>query len=92
MRESDLIDFLSKIEETNLFKMNLIQEQKQTLEKMERESKRIIEEKAALIVDVDKNLKLLQDIKAEKIVRLSYYKNMMDANDAKNKLNLPNAA
>jgi len=56
MRESDLIDFLSKIEETNLFKMNLIQEQKQTLEKMERESKRIIEEKAALIVDVDKNL------------------------------------
>ena len=92
MRESDLIDFLSKIEETNLFKMNLIQEQKQTLEKMERESKRIIEEMAALIVDVDKNLKLLQDIKAEKIVRLSYYKNMMDANDAKNKLNLPNAA
>jgi hypothetical protein len=92
IRENELIDFLSKLEETNLFKMNLIQEQKQTLEKIERESKMVVEEKAAMIVDVENNLKLLEEIKAEKVVRLSYYKSMMDANNAKNGKTSPNAA
>ena len=45
-----------------------------------------------MIVDVENNLKLLEEIKAEKVVRLSYYKSMMDANNAKNGKTSPNAA
>lgn len=81
IKESDMMDLLQKLEENNLFKMNLNQEQKQTLEKIELQSRQNIEEKKQIVADVDLNLKLLQEQKAEKLVRLHYFKSMMDVNN-----------
>ena len=66
IKECDLMDYLSKLEQTNLFKMNLNQEQMVVLEKMERASKAAIEEKKAVKADMDQNLKLLLQQKVEK--------------------------
>jgi hypothetical protein len=41
--------------------MNLLQENQQTLEKIERESREIIKKKREKIIELDFNIKLLQD-------------------------------
>ena len=50
--EKDLMDYMQKLEENNLFKMNLIQEQQQSLEKIEKESEAKINAKVLLLKDV----------------------------------------
>lgn len=56
--EKELMDYLQKLEENNLFKMNLIQESQQTFEKIAKECHDNIEAKRAIIADVDANCKL----------------------------------
>ena len=46
------MDYMQKLEENNLFKMNLIQEQQQSLEKIEKESEAKINAKVLLLKDV----------------------------------------
>lgn len=46
------MDYMQKLEENNLFKMNLIQEQQQSLEKIEKESEAKIYAKVLLLKDV----------------------------------------
>ncbi len=43
------MDYLFKLEENNLFKMNLLQEQKQSLEKINRDCVESVEKKKAMI-------------------------------------------
>ena len=59
--EKELIDYLQKLEENNLFKMNLIGETQQTFEKIMKESENRILEKRNVILEVDNNIKLLRD-------------------------------
>ena len=79
INEKDLVDYLSKLEENNLFKMNLIQEQQQSLEKIEKETEARIDAKKQLISDVTSNLAHLEEAKTLQFERLTYYKNVMDA-------------
>ena len=73
-------DYLQKLEENNLFEMNLLQENQQTLEKMEKESQEVVAAKRLKIVELENNIKLLQDSHQGRQDRLTYYKNMLDSN------------
>lgn len=61
--------------------MNLLQENQQTLEKMEKESREVIAARRAKINDIDKNILMLQDSHTSRQDSLSYYKNMLDSNN-----------
>ena len=78
--EKDLIDYLQKLEENNLFKMNLLQESQQTYEKIAKECQDTVEDKRAIILDVDNNVRLLQESRNQKMDRLAYYQNVLDSN------------
>ena len=59
IEEKKFWDYLTKLEENNLFEMNLLQENQQTLEKMEKESREVIAARRLKIVELDNNIKLL---------------------------------
>ena len=77
--EKDLLDYLQKLEENNLFKMNLIQEQQQSLEKIEKDSEAKIQAKELLLRDVQANLEHLEEARQIQFDRYIYYKTVMDA-------------
>ena len=53
IEEKKFFEYLQKLEENNLFEMNLLQEMQQTLEKQEKESKDKIDTKREEINDLD---------------------------------------
>ena len=59
LTEKDVLGYLEKLEENNLFEMNLLQENQQTLEKIERESREIINNKREKVIELDYNIRLL---------------------------------
>ena len=61
LNEKEFWGYLEKLEENNLFEMNLLQENQQTLEKIERESQEKISAKRAKLIELDSNIKLLED-------------------------------
>lgn len=81
IEDKKLWDYLQKLEENNLFEMNLLQENQQTLEKMEKESRDVIAARRAKINDIDKNILMLQDSHTSRQDSLTYYKNMLDSNN-----------
>ena len=76
------MDYLFKLEENNLFKMNLLQEQQQSLDKTQKECEESIAKKKAMVQDVDSNIALLKKQKQVNAERLNYYKSVIDANNA----------
>jgi len=59
LTEKEVLGYLEKLEENNLFEMNLLQENQQTLEKIERESREIINNKREKVIELDYNIRLL---------------------------------
>lgn len=55
--ERSFWEYLQKLEEHNLFEMNLLQENTQTLEKMERESAETLAARRRKIDELDTNIK-----------------------------------
>ena len=55
--ERNFWEYLQKLEEHNLFEMNLLQENTQTLEKMERESAETLAARRRKIDELDTNIK-----------------------------------
>ena len=55
--ERNFWEYLQKLEEHNLFEMNLLQENTQTLEKMERESAETLAARRRKIDELDMNIK-----------------------------------
>lgn len=66
LEEKKFWEYLTKLEENNLFKMNQLQEEQQKLEKQEKESQDKINTKQEEITDLDTNLEQLQASKATK--------------------------
>ena len=58
--------------------MNLLQESQQTLENMEKESRKVIAARRAKINDIDKNILMLRDSHTSRHDSLAFYKNMLD--------------
>ena len=77
LEEKKFWEYLQKLEENNLFEMNLFQDRTQTLEKMTQECQHSIAARKAKIVELEENIKLLEDSKNARNDRLAYYKNML---------------
>ena len=77
IEEKKFWEYLQKLEERNLFEMNLFQDRTQTLEKMEKESQATIAARRAKIIELDNNIKLLKDSMQGRQDRLTYYQNML---------------
>ena len=60
IEEKKFWEYIQKLEENNLFEMNLYQDRTQTLEKMEKECHAKIAVRAAKIEELDNNIGLLQ--------------------------------
>ena len=79
INEKHLFEYLQKVEENNLFEMNLLQDNQQTLEKIEAESAQSIAAKRRKIAELDSNIRQLQDGYKSRQQRLTYFKNMTDS-------------
>ena len=77
--ERTLCEYLQKLEEHNLFEMNLLQENTQTLEKMERESAETLAARRRKIDELDYNIRGLEGSWQSRQDRLAYYKGMLDS-------------
>lgn len=75
-------EYLQKLEENNLFEMNLLQENQQALEKMQAESKRKIAEKRRKIEELDSNIRQIKEGYKSRQQRLAYFKSMTDSSSA----------
>ena len=79
--EKKFWEYLQKLEENNLFEMNLLQDSQQTLEKMEKEAADTVAAKRSKVEELDTNIHLLEDMFGQKQDRLAYYRNMLDHKD-----------
>jgi len=61
--EFTMLEYLSHLEEDNLFRIHLVQEEEQTLEKFKKASEERIKEKQNEIDEVQRNIELLQNSK-----------------------------
>ena len=78
LEEKKFWEYLTKLEENNLFEMNLFQDRTQTLEKMEKEAAERIAAKRSKVVELNNNIKLLADSMQGRQDRLTYYSSMLD--------------
>ena len=76
------------LEETNLFKINLIQDNEQTLEKIKKESTATIAARQAKIDEVDKNIQMLILSRGEREKKHKYYMNVLNSSE-QNQSTLP---
>ena len=73
IEEREVIQYLQRLEEDNLFEMNLLTEEENNLEKMEKESKEKISQRQKEIREVDQNIAMLLQSKQKKLERIEYY-------------------
>ena len=77
IEEKKFWEYFQKLEENNLFEMNLFQDRTQTLEKMEKECQAKIAVRKRKIEELDNNIALLQQSLGARNDRYSYYQNML---------------
>ena len=81
--ERDVIQYLQRLEEDNLFEMNLLTEEENNLEKIEKESKDTIELKRKEIHDVDKNISLLKQTLNKRQEKIDFYDQILTSSSNK---------
>ena len=81
--ERDVIQYLQRLEEDNLFEMNLLTEEENNLEKIEKESKDTIELKRKEIHDVDKNIFLLKQTLSKRQEKIDFYDQILTSSSNK---------
>lgn len=86
--------YLQRLEEDNLFEMNLLTEAEGNLETLEKESQGAIIARQMEIDEVDKNIQILINTRKRNEDKHTYYNNILDSNadkkiDAKNQGKAP---
>ena len=79
--ERDVILYLQRLEEDNLFEMNLLTEEENNLEKMEKESREKINLRRKEIKEVDHNIEMLKQSKQRKQQKIEYYSQILESSN-----------